>query len=252
MKSADRNILGRLDRRRRNLPLMISAAILFVILVIAAAVAFDSGAMAAGFTVIAAIVIYIGVVLLDNDNRKRIAATDDRRFIQWNAAPPEVQRQSVILEVRELSRLLGVGDEQLNDLLSAYVVAEDLALRQIQQEENLPLMRHVSIGDVPFDAVLVDHDLLICIEVSFLVVPDVRREKVESVMKKIAQAKKNLYDNKSRLRLRLMLVLVTQLTADEDEELEEILLSNRFRDNPVDVDIRRLDFEMLQRVYISE
>ena len=45
--------------------------------------------------------------------------------------------------------------EQLGDLQSAYIVAEDLALRQIQQEENIPLMRHVSVGGVPFDAVMI-------------------------------------------------------------------------------------------------
>ena len=43
----------------------------------------------------------------------------------------------------ELSRILEVGTEQMSDLQSAYIVAEDLALRQIQQEEDVPLMRHV-------------------------------------------------------------------------------------------------------------
>ncbi|MBK9768927.1 MAG: hypothetical protein IPP63_19005 [Chloracidobacterium sp.] len=105
------------------------------------------------------------VVILDVANRRRIAAVDDRKFIRWDAAMPEIQRQNVNVEVRELSRLLGVGDDNLADLLSAYIVAEDLALRQIQQEENLPLMRHVSIGGTPFDAILVEHDLITCIEV---------------------------------------------------------------------------------------
>ena len=146
--------------------------------------------------------------------------------------------------------LLKVQDEQLTDLLSAYIVAEDLALRQIQQEENLPLMRHVSIGKTPFDAILIDQDLITCIEVAFLVVPDVRQDKIESMLKKIAQAKKNLAEMKSRLRLRLMLVLVTQLTVDEEEQLRAILMTRRFSDTPVDIDIRLLDFEMLQKVYV--
>ena len=85
-----------------------------------------------------------------------------------------------------------MGADQLPDLLSAYIVAEDLALRQIQQEENLPLMRHVSIGGTSFDGILVDQDLITCIEVSFLVVPDVRQEKIEAMLKKISLAKKNL------------------------------------------------------------
>ena len=154
--------------------------------------------------------------------------------------------------MRELARLLNVGSDQLADLLSAYIVAEDLALRQIQQEENLPLMRHVSIGKVPFDAILVDHDLITCIEVSFLVVADLRQDKIESMLKKITQAKKNLTDLRSRLRLRLMLVLVTQLTLDEEEHLRGMLIGRRFSDTPVDIDIRLLDFELLQKVYLSE
>ena len=181
-----------------------------------------------------------------------MAALDDRKFIKWDDALPEIQRQNVDLEVRELARLLGVGDDQLADLLSAYIVAEDLALRQIQHEENLPLLRHVSIGKTPFDALLVDRDLITCIEVSFLVVPDVRQEKIESILKKISTAKKNIEELKSRLRLSLMLVLVTQLTQDEEEQLRAVLGTRRFSETPVDIDIRMLDFEMLQRVYVSE
>jgi hypothetical protein len=49
-----------------------------------------------------------------------------------------------------------------------------------------------------------------------------------------------------------MLVLVTQLTPDEEELLRGMLVSRRFSDTPVDIDIRMLDFEMLQKVYLSE
>jgi hypothetical protein len=57
---------------------------------------------------------------------------------------------------------------------------------------------------------------------------------------------------KSRLRLRLMVVLVTQLTPDEEEVLRGVLTTRRFTDTPVDIDIRLLDFETLQSVYLSE
>jgi len=201
---------------------------------------------------VAALMLLAIVLLLDIGEKRRLAAVDDRKFIHWDAAVPEIQRQNVNLEVRELGRLLGVGKEQLTDLLSAYIVAEDLALRQIQQEENLPLMRHVSIGKMPFDGILVDQDLIICIEVAFLVVPDIRQEKVEAMLRKVAQAKKNLAEVKSRLRLRLMLVIVTQLSVEDEEKLRGALVSKRFTDTPVDIDIRLLDFEMLQKVYVSE
>ena len=99
---------------------------------------------------------------------------------------------------------------------------------------------------------MVDHDLITCIETAFLVVPDLRQEKIESMLKKITQAKKNLDEMKSRLRLRLMLVLVTQLENDEEARLHGMLASRRFTDTPVDIDIRMLDFETLQKLYVSE
>ncbi len=246
------NPLARFERRKINYPLILVAIILLGLLVSGVILSIRAQDQVAAGMFIAAAAGFIVLVLLDLANSRRMAAVDDRKFIRWNAAMPEIQRQNVNIEVRELARLLDVGDEQLGDLLSAYIVAEDLALRQIQQEENLPLMRHVSIGKMPFDAILADRDLITCIEVSFLVVPDVRQDKIGSMLNKITQAKKNLIELKSRLRLRLMLVLVTQLTSDEEEFLRSKLMTRRFADTPVDIDIRLLDFEMLQRVYLSE
>lgn len=246
------NPLSRFERRKTNYPLIITAVVLFCVLVGGAVSGLRTqDAAAAGFG-LAATALFVILLLLYMSNNRRLAAIDDRKFIHWDAAMPEIQRQNVNLEVRELARLLNSGNDQLPDLLSAYIVAEDLALRQIQQEENLPLMRHVSIGRTPFDGILTDHDLITCIEVAFLVVPDVRQEKIESMLKKTAQAKKNLSDMKSRLRLRLMIVLVTQLTPDDEEQLRGMLVTRRFSDTPVDIDIRLLDFEMLQKVYVSE
>ena len=252
MAPLNNNPLDRLDRKKLNYPLIAAAAVLFVLLLAGAGISVRADNLFLTIIFVASAAIFAVIVLLDNANDRRMAALDDRKFIKWDDALPEIQRQNVDLEVRELARLLGVGDDQLADLLSAYIVAEDLALRQIQHEENLPLLRHVSIGKTPFDALLVDRDLITCIEVSFLVVPDVRQEKIESILKKISTAKKNIEELKSRLRLSLMLVLVTQLTQDEEEQLRAVLGTRRFSETPVDIDIRMLDFEMLQRVYVSE
>ena len=244
--------LARFERPMISYPLLIAGIVLLAALA-AGAVLSAKNDFLVGLGLFAfAAALFIVVALLDIAKTKRKAAVDDRRFIEWNAAMPEIQRQNVNLEVRELARLLGVGEDQLPDLLSAYIVATDLALRQIQQEENLPLMRHVSIGGTAFDAILVEQDLITCIEVSFLVTPDVRQEKIESMLRKISLAKKNLHAMKSRLRLRLMVVLVTQLSTEEEERLREMLGTRRFTDTPVDIDIRLLDFEMLQKVYVSE
>lgn len=244
--------LSRLERRTTSLPLLIAGGVLLLVLVSGAVTAARNDFLTGTAIFAFAAALLVVVALLDVAQRRRLAALDDRRFIEWNAAMPEIQRQNVNLEVRELARLLGVGDEQLPELLSAYIVAIDLALRQIQQEENLPLMRHVSIGGTAFDAILVEQDLISCIEVSFLVKPDLRQEKIESMVRKISLAKKNLASMKSRLRLRLMVVLVTQLSPEEEERLRGTLVTSRFSDTPVDIDIRILDFEMLQKVYVNE
>jgi hypothetical protein len=223
-----------------------------LLLVAGIVMAFKAEDTTAAMLFLAAIFLLVIAVLLDIAGTRKLDALDDRKFIKWDSSSPEIQRQNVNVEVRDLAKVIGVGDDGLTDLLSAYIVAEDLALRQIQQEENHPLMRHVSVGRVPFDGILVDQDLITCIEVAFLVAPDIRSERIDAMLKKVAQAKKDLAEMKSRLRLRLMLVLVTQLSSDEEEQLRGILVSRRFTDSPVDIDIRLLDFEMLQRVYVSE
>ena len=252
MDKKSNNPLARLEQRKPSYPLIAAGVLLFAVLVAGIAVSATNENTLIPVLFVAATLVFGIAVLIDVARTRKIEALDDRKFINWDAAMPEVQRQNVNVEVRELARLLGVGGDSLTDLLSAYIVAEDLALRQIQQEENKPLMRHVSIGRMPFDGILVDQDMITCIETAFLVVPDVRQEKIESVLKKITQAKKNLAEMKSRLRLRLMLVLVTQLSEDEVEQLRGMLITRRFTDTPVDIDIRLLDFEMLQKVYVSE
>ncbi len=252
MDNKSDNPLSRLERQKPNYPLVAAAAMLFVVLLAGVVTSVRLQDFIQTGIFLAATAIFAIVLLIEFADRRRNAAIDDRKFIRWDAAMPEMQRQNVNVEVRELARTLNVGEDQLADLLSAYIVAEDLALRQIQQEENSPLMRHVSIGRTPFDAILVDRDLITCIEVSFLVVPDIRQEKIEAMLKKITVAKTNLAELKSRLRLRLMVVLVTQLSAEQEDELRGMLVTRRFTDTPVDIDIRMLDFEMLQKVYVSE
>jgi len=249
-KPADQ--LSRLERRRTNYPLLAVRIVLGLLLIGGIVMAVKADDAIAALLFLGAIFLLIIAVLLDIAGRRKTEALDDRKFIKWDSSSPEIQRQNVNVEVRDLARVIGVGDEGLTDLLSAYIVAEDLALRQIQQEENHPLMRHVSVGRVPFDGILVDQDLITCIEVAFLVAPDIRQERIEAMLKKVAQAKKDLAEMKSRLRLRLMLVLVTQLSNEEEEQLRGILVSRRFTDAPVDIDIRLLDFERLQKVYVSE
>ena len=183
--------------------------------------------------------------------RKLSAATDQNR-IDWETAQPEIQRQNLNIEVFVLSKILEVESGQISDLQSAYIVAEDLALRQIQQEENVPLMRHVTLGKAPFDAVSVKGDVINCIDVAFLVAPDLRQEKVDAMIRKIALVKRTFGELEIRMKVRLMLVLVTQLTPEDEDTLRSVLSSKRFAETPVDIDIRLLDFESLQRIYVTD
>ncbi|HKP70310.1 MAG TPA: hypothetical protein VJV05_13565 [Pyrinomonadaceae bacterium] len=184
---------------------------------------------------------------------RRLAAAQDESRIDWESAMPEVQRESLNIEVGELSRILGVTTEQMSDLQSAYIVAEDLALRQIQQEEQVPLMRHVSIGDVPFDAILVKQDVIYCGEVSFLVAPDLRQERIDAMLRKMARVKVVLEQMNVAMKVMLMIILVTQLTDEDEQRLRKMLnTAKRFPSSPVEIEIRFLDFEALQRIYVTE
>jgi hypothetical protein len=239
-------------RRGSAAPWLILAAVvvavLFVLLIVSAA-SRDWVFTGLVFVAFVAAVAFCGHELF---TLRRTAARHDQRRIDWQVAAADLQRQSLNIEVLELSRVLAVESAQISDLQSAYIVAEDLALRQIQQEENVPMMRHVTIGRAPFEAVFVKNDVLVCIDVSFLVVPDLRQEKLRAMIRKISVVKKAFAAMRSKMRIRLMMVLVTQLTPEDEQKLRKALSTQRFEETPVDIDIRILDFEALQKIYVTE
>lgn len=189
--------------------------------------------------------------LSGNGNRKNLAAAEGSG-LEWQTSLPETQRQNLSLEVFELAKILEIGPEQISDMQSAYIVAEDLALRQIQQEEEVPLMRHVSVWKAPFEAVFVKNDVVVCIEVAFLVAPDIRQEKIDAIMRRMALVSAEAERSGSGMKVRLMLVLVTQLTPEDEQQLRKVLNKTRFPETPVDIDIRFVDFESLQQIYVTE
>lgn len=201
----------------------------------------------AGLLSLAAIGAAILVFLNFRLSRKN-AAGEKNEHLRWETAMPDIQRQDLNIEITELGRILDVGSDQMGDLLSAYIVAEDLALRHIQHEEKLPIMRHVSIGRTPFDGVLIRQDLITCIAVTFLVAPEIRQEKIDSMLRKMAAVKKTVVQMKLGARLRFLLVLVTQLDAEDEARLRSSL-GGQFSSTTVDIDIRMLDFEALQKTY---
>src|SRR5215203_5599756 len=171
------NSSSRFAQNESLLPLAILTSLVFLFLLIGTVMSVVQGSwlllVTFGFLIIGAIVFAAQNFL----QFRRLAAARSESRIEWQAANPEVQRQNLNLEVLELSRILDMGSDQLSDLQSAYIVAEDLALRQIQQEEKIPLLRHVSVCGVPFNAVMVKGDVVFCAEVSFLISPELRQDR---------------------------------------------------------------------------
>ncbi len=193
----------------------------------------------------------ISVWLVLRASRQAIVGRKNKDIV-WQVGSPENQKGKLNSEVRELAEILAISDEQLTDLLSAYVVAEDLALRKIQQDERKPLFRHVKINNVEFDAVLLTEDTLNFIEVTFLVTPDLPQKKIDSITEKVAWTKSYFEENSSDSKMKLLLILVTQLDRRDDAALRSTLTKDRFSALPVNMDINFYDFEELQKVYAMD
>jgi len=172
--------------------------------------------------------------------------------LDWQPTSTEVQKQTIALEVEGIAASLQLDPWQTTELFSAYVVAEDLALRRVQQEHSSPMIRHLQVGGAPFDALIIQPDELICVEVSFVVRPDLRQEKVDSMMRKMGTVKRFLAAERLEVGLKLFIIVVTQLTPEEVDDLKPRLTGKRFPDSPVDIDIHFYDFEDLQRSYVTE
>ena len=226
------------------------AAIALVTAVLVAAVVSRSWLLA-GFAALATVAV-LGWLALGALRHRKVVADKAAGWIAWEPAQPELQRQTLNVAVGEISRILKVQPEAVGELQTAFVVGEDLALRQIQHEENVPLMRHIAVGGVPFDAAFTKDEILVCCEVCFLVSPELGHDRVAAMMRKIGTVKRSIAEMNIGLEVRLMVVLVTQMAAADVEKLRGTLSTKRFSSTPVDIDIRLMDFEGLQRVYVTE
>ena len=194
----------------------------------------------------------VAVLVTVSSRRQRLASGQTAAsWISWEPAEPDVQRQTLNVAVGEISRILKGQPEAVADLQTAFIVGSDLALRQIQQEENVPVMRHVSVGGVPFDAAFTKDTMIVCCEVCFLVSPELGQDRVAAMMRKIGAVKRSIAEMNIGLEVRLMVVLVTQMAAGDVTKLRETLSTKRFSSTPVDIDIRLMDFGGLQQVYVQ-
>ena len=227
-----------------------AAAVALVVAVLVASIV-SRNWLLAGFAALATVAV-LGWLSAGARRHRKVVADKAAGWIAWEPAQPELQRQTLNVAVGEISRILKVQPEAVGELQTAFVVGEDLALRQIQQEENVPLMRHIAVGGVPFDAAFTKDEILVCCEVCFLVSPELGQDRVAAMMRKIGTVKRSIAEMNIGLEVRLMVVLVTQMAAADVEKLRGTLSTKRFSSTPVDIDIRLMDFEGLQRVYVTE
>jgi hypothetical protein len=162
----------------------------------------------------------------------------------------EQQKQKLNLEVSAIMRAMDLPESQRGDVRSAYVIAEDLALRQVEIEGNLLLSRHVVVEGVPFDAVAVKNDCLIVCEVVFSVKPEIAQTRIDILLDKVDFVNQAIGKIRKNFKMRLILAVITQLAPAEENALQS-RFAKKFADTPIDADIYFFDFEQLQRTFLN-
>lgn len=241
----------------RNYLTLITALIVFVCLAVSIGFGLSSANLSVAqrwlFVIFLLLFPFFGLILsiwliLRHFRKLVVGEKDDE--IPWQIMSSEKQQLKLNREVNELASILGIPESQMSDLRSAYLVAEDLALRNIEQESDISLKRHISLEKADFDAVLINDDLIKCIEVTFAVLPDVPQEKINLMLRKADSLKRTLNKLRPHTKIVLMLVMVTQLDAKAEAELRANV-AKKFPHTPVDVEIRWFDFESLQQVFAA-
>lgn len=164
---------------------------------------------------------------------------------------PEQQKRKLNLAVSVVMQTLSLPEAQAADVRSAYVIAEDLALRQAEINQQMPFMRHVVLEGVPFDAVAVKNKEIFCAEVEFLPKPVFPPERLAAVYDKVDYAKQRVKLSRSDVKVSLILILVTQLAANE-EDFHKELRKELQAHCPVDVISLIFNFEELQHSFLHE
>lgn len=171
--------------------------------------------------------------------------------LKWTLMTPEQQRRRLNGEVSALAALLGSDEYSINDLRSAYIVAEDLAIRQVEIELKQSLIRHVFIEGSTFDAICLRKDIVYLADVTFLVTPEFSKEKLGNILNKTENQIKAVRRLRPKSRVRLLLIIITQLEPAETTALKNSL-TKLFSTTTIDADIKFYDYDTLQLTFASE
>ena len=234
----------------KSVPIALAGAISFSLVAGLLAAVYYQAWMAVSVLFIG-IAALIALIVLQFGELLRFATGKRSDFI-WTAVGPDIQQQMLSAEIEQIAKHLEFDGEDCGELLSTYIVAQDLALRQIQQEHKTAMIRHVAIDRVSFDAVISGANRVTCVEAAFLVTPELQQDKLDAMLKKIARVSKAFETGKVGLDLRLLIVLVTQLDADGEATLRASLKQRRFASTAADIDIRIFDFGQLQNTFLSD
>ena len=234
----------------KSVPIALAGAISFSLVAGLLAAVYYQAWMAVSVLFIG-IAALIALIVLQFGELLRFATGKRSDFI-WTAVGPDIQQQMLSAEIEQIAKHLEFDGEDCGELLSTYIVAQDLALRQIQQEHKTAMIRHVAIDRVSFDAVISGANRVTCVEAAFLVTPELQQDKLDAMLKKMTYVGKLFDAEKIGLELRLVVALVTQLDSDDETKLRTSLGQKRFASTTGDVDIRFFDFEELQRTFLSE
>ncbi len=190
------------------------------------------------------------IILFSFFGRKSETTTLDGTFA-WSLIAPEQQNRKLNLAVSAILETLRLSENERDQIRQAYVVAEDLALRQIEFEYGLPFFRHRMIEGVPFDAVAIVNQNVLCAEVVFLAKPEISIEQFGIVFKKAVYVNQRVGALRANSKALLLLVLVTQFSRGDEEKFQKTLRKYLHENARIEIDARLFNFDYLQHTFLS-
>ena len=201
--------------------------------------------------------------LVSKHHTKLYTATPTIAEMSLNTLTPDQQRRKLNSEVSLIISSNGIANSdgkkkitsdgmQRNEIRAAFIVAEDLALRQLELEYGDAFMRHAALEGVPFDGVWINTDKIAGIEVKFLDVPQLSQEAVDTLLDKAEYAAARLRRTRPDADFSFVLTLVTQLGAEEQTKLR-MGLENKFALTPVKkIELKVYDFDNLLNTFTAD
>ena len=150
--------------------------------------------------------LYAPLDFYDKDGFFRTLTADEHRVRLDEAVKDALQEEEQPLRTADGVGAPGTGEPDsttVNSLRQTYVMAEELALREIEAEFGVPVQRNLAVGSALLDGVAGLHGVLTAIEVKFVRGPEWRRRAREA----IGQA---VYEMRLPAGMPLLVALVTE------------------------------------------